>query len=102
LFEVLSPYYEIAIAADGNEALDMIRSNKFDLIIMDIKMPRMHGLQAVEKIRQTDSEIPIIICSAYPKIYEDFAMPESEINTFINKPIDIKELKATVFEIIGV
>lgn len=99
--ETLSDSYDIAEASNGREALKKFRNEPFDLVIMDIKMPGTHGLEAIERIRDKNKEIPIIICSAYRLLEDDFVVKTSDVAAFFTKPIDIDEMKAKIFELIG-
>jgi CheY-like chemotaxis protein len=101
LTETLKENYEIAEATDGREALKMITREPFDLLIIDIKMPGTHGLEAIERIRERNKAIPIIICSAYRLMEDDIVVKTSDVAAFITKPVDIKAVKSKVFELIG-
>ncbi len=102
LKETLQADYEIVEADDGREALRLVTKEQFDLLIIDIKMPGIHGLEAIERIRERNKDIPIIICSAYRLMEDDIVVKTSDVAAFITKPIDIKHLKAKIFELIGV
>jgi two-component system response regulator (stage 0 sporulation protein F) len=101
LSEMLFNYCEIVEASNGRTAVNVVESESLDLIIIDIKMPHMHGIEAIGKIRQRNQEIPIIVCTAYRKMKDDFTIKNSDVAAFIIKPIDIKALKMKVFELIG-
>jgi CheY-like chemotaxis protein len=101
LREILSELYEIDEASDGREALKKIDENIYDLLIIDIKMPHMHGIEAITRIRQTNESVPIIVCTAYRLMEDALAIKKADIAGFIHKPIDIKSLKCKVFELIG-
>lgn len=101
LNEALREYYSIEQVADGQEALRLTTKEEFDLLITDIKMPGMHGLEAIERIRERNQTIPIIICSAYRLMEDDIVVKTSDVAAFFTKPIDIKALRAKVFELIG-
>lgn len=101
LNEALQDSYEIIEASNGREALRLATKEQFDLIIMDIKMPSVHGLEAIERIRERDDTIPIIICSAYRAMEDDIVVKTSNVAAFITKPIDIKALKTKIFNLIG-
>jgi two-component system, cell cycle response regulator DivK len=78
---------------NGREAIEMIQENsEIDLVLMDVRLPGMNGIEATAKIKQIDPEMPIIIqtANALPDIY-DRAM-ESGCNEFITKPIKIETL----------
>jgi CheY-like chemotaxis protein len=78
---------------DGYEAIDMIQKNtEIDLVLMDIRLPRMDGIEATTKIRQLNPELPIIVqtANALPSVYESAI--QSGCNEFITKPIRIDAL----------
>lgn len=101
LSEALKDSYEIVEATDGREALRMIARESYDLLIIDIKMPHVHGLAVIEQIRMKNETIPIIICSAYRLMQDDIVVKTSDVAAFFTKPIDILALKKKVFELIG-
>ncbi len=100
LTETFKDTYELAEATNGREALKMITKEAFDLFITDIKMPGTHGLEAIERIRERNKTIPIIICSAYRLMEDDIVVKTSDVAAFITKPIDIERLKKIVKEVI--
>ena len=101
LNESLQDSYEVVEASNGRDALRLATKEEFDLIIMDIKMPHVHGLEAIERIRARNNTIPIIICSAYRAMEDDIIVKTSNVAAFMVKPIDIKALKTKIFELIG-
>lgn len=101
LAEALQDRYDIVEASNGREALKVAATEHVDLIIIDIKMPQVHGLEAIERIRERDGKIPIIICSAYPLMEDDIVVKTSNIAAFITKPIDIESLRSKISELIG-
>jgi two-component system response regulator AtoC len=101
LNESLQDTYEVVEASNGRDALRLATKEQFDLIIMDIKMPSVHGLEAIERIRERNNSIPIIICSAYRAMEDDIIVKTSNVAAFLVKPIDIKALKTKIFELIG-
>lgn len=68
--------YRITTATEGQEAFDRFGRDKFDLIITDYKMPKMNGLQLIERIRETSVTLPIILISGYAE-----ALGMTEANT---------------------
>ncbi|RLD45883.1 MAG: response regulator [Bacteroidetes bacterium] len=78
---------------NGQESVDYIKSNKeVDLILMDIRMPVMNGLEATKQIKRIDSNIPIIIQTAYVVGEEYDSINESGCDDYFFKPILAKEL----------
>ncbi|MFH0778406.1 MAG: response regulator [Candidatus Eisenbacteria bacterium] len=95
--EVLSEAgYHVIAAKDGREVCERFVSERPDLVILDIKMPGMHGIEVLERIRSVDKSVPVIISTAYQKMQEDVMVSTSEVAAFITKPIDINNLRAEV------
>ncbi|MBU1355565.1 MAG: response regulator [Candidatus Edwardsbacteria bacterium] len=88
--------YQVTTAATGREALRKILKEEFDLLIFDIKMPEMNGLEVVEKIRELKKNTPVIICSAYKHLQDDYVVGTSGITAYITKPVNLAELKEKV------
>ena len=86
--------FEVLEAADGYEAVQMAVTEHPDLIIMDIAMPIMDGIQATTAIRQHDqlSDVPIVAVTAYADFYYDRAM-DVGCNDVIAKPVDLAWLQ---------
>lgn len=99
--ETLGDSYDCVGVSNGQEALRKFSQEPFDLVIMDIKMPGTHGLDAIEQIRERNKKIPIVICTAYRLMEDDFIVKTSDVSAFFPKPLDIKALKAKIFELIG-
>ena len=101
LTEALQDQYDVEQVNDGREALKRITKEKFDLLITDIKMPGTHGLEVIERIRERENDIPIIICSAYRLMEYDIVVKTSDVVAFLTKPIDIQVLLEKVKEVFG-
>jgi CheY-like chemotaxis protein len=100
--EVLSESgYEVHSAKDGNEAWDFFQKHDPDLVILDVKMPEMHGFDVLEKIRGKNPDVPVLICSAYPKLGNDPYVLTMGVVGFINKPISIETLRSEVRRALG-
>lgn len=57
--------YQVTIAHEGSRAVDLVEQNGFDLVLMDVRMPRMDGMQAFRKIKEISAAIPVIMITAY-------------------------------------
>jgi len=100
--EVLSEMgYEVHSAKDGNEAWEFFQKYDPDLVILDVKMPGMHGFDVLERIRGRNPNVPILICSAYPKLGNDPYVVTMGVVGFINKPISIETLREEVRRALG-
>ena len=93
---ILKRHCNILHAKTGKELLNIYKEQHADLILMDIKMPEMNGIDALKEIRKFDTEIPVIMQSAYAFENDMESARQAGSNGFITKPINNKELKATL------
>src|SRR3972149_11140034 len=99
--ETLSSYlkrqgYEVSASEDGEKALGLIKSNHPDLIITDVKMPVMNGLELLNKIKEYDSHIQVIMISAYDDMQHTVQAMQSGAYDYIEKPLEIDKLKIRI------
>ncbi|MDR0828090.1 MAG: transporter substrate-binding domain-containing protein [Desulfovibrio sp.] len=92
--------FEVSIANNGREALEMIQKKTFDLVFMDIQMPEMDGLTATREIRKIDrlKDIPIIAMTANAMSGDREASLEAGMNDHVSKPIDIASCFKTMLK----
>jgi len=84
---------EIIWAKSGRQAIDLLNKNKgIDLILMDIRMPEMNGLQASSEIRKTNADIPIIAQTAYAQVTDRKLALENGCSDYLSKPVSPVEL----------
>jgi len=92
--------YEVTLANDGAEALTHFKTLPFDLVVTDIKMPVMDGLQLLQEIRKTGSRADVIMVTAYGEVESYLKAMSLGAAEYINKPIRIKELKRIVNKVL--
>ena len=90
----------VDVANDGIEALELARANTYDLILMDIQMPRMNGFEATERLRQQPGceNIPIIAMTANAFLEDKEKCLEAGMNDFISKPVSPRVLFTVVLK----
>lgn len=93
---VLKGHYECLHARNGQETVEMAETEKPDLILMDIKMPLMDGLEASRHIREKGCSIPIIALSANAFDSDREAALEAGCDDFLSKPISSKACLETI------
>ncbi|WP_028583267.1 response regulator [Desulfogranum mediterraneum] len=86
--------YDVDSAYNGEEALEKFSAQPPDLVILDINMPGMNGIEVLRQMKELNAELPVILCSAYPEFKRDFGTWASE--EYIVKSANIDELKAAV------
>ena len=94
-FNLENEGYEVECAYDGAAALDLAREGRFDLLILDVMMPEMDGIEACMKIREF-SNVPIIMLTAKSEDADKLVGFESGADDYLTKPFNILELKARV------
>lgn len=86
--------YKVESVGSGKDAIDCIRRGaEFSAIILDVMMPEMDGITTLQKIRELDSDIPIIILSALGQVQTIVTAMKAGASDFINKPFDDEELR---------
>jgi len=89
---------ETAAALSGEEALDYARTHDLDLVITDIMMPGLNGIQLFYDLKKLDPFLQIIIITGYPSLQHIAEMMEAGATDFIIKPFEIAKLKAVAAE----
>jgi two-component system KDP operon response regulator KdpE len=87
--------YEVHTAADGTEALSLLRERTFDLLILDVMMPGPDGLQVLGALRR-DMEIPVIVLSARGREADKVEALDAGADDYLTKPFGVDELLARV------
>ena len=86
--------YEVFTASNGREALEVVEKEPLDLIILDIKMPEMNGIEVLRRIKELHPNLPVLLSSAYSEYKQDFGTWASE--EYLVKSSDLEDLKAAV------
>ena len=94
-FNLENEGYQVDTGSDGEEAVDKARTGQFDLIILDLMMPKIDGLQACMKIREF-SNVPVIMLTAKSEDTDKIIGFECGADDYITKPFNILELKARI------
>ncbi|MCE5211682.1 MAG: sigma-54 dependent transcriptional regulator [Deltaproteobacteria bacterium] len=85
--------YNVAEADDGSVAVEEVRKRSFDLILMDIRMVNMSGIEALEQIKQINPSIPVIIMTAYASVETAVSALKKGAYDYLTKPLDFDELQ---------
>ena len=88
--------HDVETASTGGQAIELILEKQFDLIILDIKMPDIHGLEVLSLLRDSGITTPVIICSAFEGMKDDFVVKSSSVVDYLVKPVDLHVLGDTV------
>ncbi len=92
--EFIEEGYAVDSAINGEEALEKFAADPPDLVILDINMPGMNGIEVLRQMKEMNADLPVILSSAYQEYKEDFGAWASE--DYIVKSANMDELKAAV------
>ncbi len=88
--------YQVDEAADGAEGLSLIEKNKYDIILCDIKMPKMDGIEVLDKIIAQSIDTPVVMISGHGNIETAVEAVKKGAFDFISKPLDLNRLLVTI------
>lgn len=88
--------YEIDTCQDGGEALQMCKVESYDLILLDLNLPGLDGMEVIYCLRKTDTKTPVLILSARSQIQDKVEGLDAGANDYLTKPFHFEELEARV------
>ena len=94
--------FDLEIAGNGRKALEMLDSNKYDLIISDMQMPLMDGAELLQKIRVKKIKTPVILISAYTSLDMPNEANTSDFAAVLFKPFDSSNLINTIGKVLKI
>ncbi len=92
--ELTEEGYDVSVAGNAPQALKLIKSERFDLVILDICMPGKDGIETLSDIMEFDKKLPVIINTAYGTYKNNFMTWSAE--AYVVKSSDLSELKTTI------
>lgn|SRR5574341_91745 len=88
--------YQVVLAESGERAAEVVKSNGIQLALIDLKLAGMDGIATMQKIRQTDPNIPTIIITGYPTQESSVQALKAGAYDYVSKPFRLEELKKTI------
>ncbi len=98
---ILKKYYQFERARNGQEAVEMVDKNQYDIVLMDIKMPIMNGLEATKAIKEKHPDLPILALTANAFDSDRQLAMDAGCNDFLSKPVSSEECLETIKRYIG-
>ena len=98
---ILKKTYQFERAKNGQEAVDMVEQGDFDIVLMDIKMPIMDGLEATKKIKASHPDLPVVALTANAFDSDRQLALEAGCDEFLSKPISSEICLKTIAKFIG-
>ena len=88
--------WEVFSAQNGKEGLDLIRNERFDLILLDIKLPEISGTEVLRRIREAGIQAPVIVITAYPTIKNAVDCTRLGVVSYLQKPFTAERLRTVL------
>jgi len=86
--------YEVELAGDGEQALERLREDGVDAVLLDVSMPRLDGLQACRRLRESGSTLPVLMLTARDEVADRVAGLDAGADDYVVKPFALEELLA--------
>lgn len=88
--------FNVEVAENGARALALLKEKIFSLILLDLRLPDMHGLDILAKIKESDDQPLVVIMTAYPEVRTAVAALKAGAYDYINKPFDLEDLRELI------
>ena len=98
---LLQPDYDLFLAEDGLQAVEHVKDRSPDLILMDVRMPRMDGWQAIREIRNHGCWAPVIVITGYADPSDEEKAKALKVSECVSKPFDLFALKEIVARVVN-
>src|SRR5512135_1582870 len=92
--------YNVEMAANGKEAMSLLKRQGFDLVITDMRMPLMDGLEVLREIKKMDEGIGVIMITAFGEVESYLEAMNMGAFEYINKPVRVNELKRVITKVL--
>ncbi|MGB6120470.1 MAG: response regulator, partial [Bacteroidota bacterium] len=94
--ELMNEGYEVNTAADGDEAVGELGKAEFDLVLLDIKMPRMNGFEVLKHIKQNHEKTKVVMLTGFADLKNAIESKKLGADDFVSKPYDLVDLLTTI------
>lgn len=93
--------YEVDTAADGELALEAIKQRPFDLVLLDIKMPKKDGFEVLKYIKENHKDLKVIMLTGFADLKNAIESKKLGAEDFVSKPYDLVDLLATIERVLS-
>lgn len=99
--ELVSEGYEVVAAGDGDEAINELQKKVFDLVLLDIKMPRMNGFEVLKFIKDKHPTTKVIMLTGFADLKNAIESKKLGAEDFVSKPYDLVDLLTTIERVLS-
>jgi CheY-like chemotaxis protein len=93
--------FEGAHAADGNEALEILRHGKYELVFTDLRMPKMDGIDLLKAIKLEHPELPVVVVTGYSVAETRDEVLAEKADGFLSKPFKVNDIQTLLTSLLG-
>lgn len=91
--------YGVTVVNDPTNALEALKEREYHVVVLDLMMPKINGIDLLSRIRQTDDDIAVIILTGYPSLETATSSIEHDVSAYIRKPFSINEFRDAIHRI---
>jgi DNA-binding NtrC family response regulator len=99
--ELINEGYEVRTASDGDEAIAELNKAVFDLVLLDIKMPRVSGFEVLKHIREHSSRTKVVMLTGFADLKNAIESKKLGADDFVSKPYDLVDLLTTIERVLS-
>lgn len=99
--ELVSEGYDVRTAADGDDAISNVQKETFDLVLLDIKMPRMNGFEVLKFIKEKQPKTKVVMLTGFADLKNAIESKKLGAEDFVSKPYDLVDLLTTIERVLG-
>lgn len=99
--ELVGAGYDVSTASDGDEAISTVQNKKFDLVLLDIKMPRVDGFEVLKFIKKTYPSVKVIMLTGFADLKNAIESKKHGAEDFVSKPYDLVDLLTTIERVLS-
>jgi DNA-binding NtrC family response regulator len=99
--ELLNEGYEVHSAADGDDAITELDKGQYDLVLLDIKMPRMNGFEVLKHIKQNHVRTKVVMLTGFADLKNAIESKKLGADDFVSKPYDLVDLLTTIERVLS-
>ena len=99
--ELTSEGYDVQTAADGDDAIGVLGKEKFDLILLDIKMPRVNGFEVLKYVKEKQPATKVVMLTAFADLKNAIESKKLGAEDFVSKPYDLVDLLTTIERVLS-
>jgi DNA-binding NtrC family response regulator len=99
--ELINEGYDVKSAADGDEAISEVERSAFDLVLLDIKMPRMNGFEVLKYIKDKHAKTKVVMLTGFADLKNAIESKKLGADDFVSKPYDLVDLLTTIERVLS-